>query len=242
MEKAQTIENKRSRLQRLIDMFERQADSYILRHKDLDNVQIASLTDYSQFDNVDILDDSELQIPPTTSLGVPERLLHSSDSSGSEAENLAILLPSSLGWEWCVRNNAQSLAEKEAKLRIAQASDAIHSMRLALGFKSALFRGQVRPANTQRTKTRAWDAIHSVDATVHHHARNYSMAQEAYLKIQNVYHVGLDLPQLHLSDLRIGTAILDAAAVGQRNTQLSWIWGFGTTVNSDGTWMDECES
>lgn len=223
-------------------MFERQADSYILRHKDLENVQIVSLTDYSQFDDVDVLDDSESQIPPTTSLGVSNHLLHSSDSSGIEAEDLPILLPSSLGWEWCVRNNAQSLAENEAKLRSAQANDAIHSMRIALGFKSALFRGQVRPANTQRTKTRAWDAIHSVDATVHHHARNYSMAREAYLKIQQAYHIGPDLPQLHLSDLRVGTAILDAAEVGQRNTQLPWIWSFGTTVDSDGTWMDECES
>jgi hypothetical protein len=238
VEKAQVIENKRSRLQKLIDMFERQADSYILHHRALENVPIASLTDYSEFDSVDMPDDSELSPP------VPQRVHNFSDGLGIDhihPEDISILLPSSLGWEWCILHNSQALAEKEAKLRIAQANDAIQSMRLALGFKSALFRGHVRPANTQRTKTRAWDAIHSVDATVHQHARTYSMAREAYLQIREAYRVGPDLPQLHVADLRVGTAIIDAAKVGQRNTQLPWIWSFGSTGDEHGTWMEECK-
>jgi hypothetical protein len=225
-------------------MFEHQADSYILHHKALENVPFASLTDYSQFDNVDMLDDSDLQISLQLSPLVLLHFSHSSDISGINgvnAEDLPILLPSSLGWAWCIQHGAQNLAEKEAKLQVAQANDAIHSMCLALGFKSALFHGQVRQANTQRTKTRAWDAVHSVDATAHQHARNYSMAQEAYLQIQQAYSTRPELPQLCLADLCISTAILDAAEVGQRNTQLPWIWSFGTTVDKDGTWMDECE-
>ncbi len=113
-------------------------------------------------------------------------------------------------------------------------------MRLALGFKSALFHDQVCHANTQRTKTHAWDAIHSVDTTVHQHARNYSMARDAFLKIKHAYQVVLELPQLRSEDLRVSTAILGAAQVRQRNTQLPWIWSFGTTVDQDRTWMDEC--
>lgn len=225
-------------------MFERQADSYILRHRALENAQIAPLTDYSQFDDIDMLDDLEPQVPVQASPHAFHYISHSSDSSGidsTNAEDLSIILPSSLGWEWCIQNNVQNLAEKEAKLRVAQANDAVHGMCLALGFKSALFRGQVRPANTQRTKTRAWDAVHSADATVNHHARNYSMAREAYLQIQQAYSVGPELPQLRLADLCVGTAILDPAEVRQRNTQLSWIWSFGKTVDKDGTWMDECE-
>src|SRR6266702_4130063 len=50
----------------------------------------------------------------------------------------------------------------------------------------------------------------------------------------------LELPQLCWEDLRVSTAILGAAQVGQRNTQLPWIWSFGTTVDQDRTWMDEC--
>jgi hypothetical protein len=175
-------------------MFEHQADAYILNHHILGNAPISSLTDYSQFDHVDILDDSELEMFLGTSLRVPDHSCHSSDDSITHSEHLSILLPSTLGWKWCIQNNVQSLAEKEAKLCIAQATDAIHSMRLALGFKSALFRGKVQPANMQQTKTRAWDAIHSVDATTHQHARNYSAAREAYLRIQQAYPVRPELP------------------------------------------------
>jgi hypothetical protein len=243
IDKAQVIENKRSRLQKLIEMFEHQADSYLLRHKALDNVPIALLTDYSEFDNVDALDDSESQTPPQLLSPISPPAPHFSDDSSIDqinAEDLSILLPSSLGWQWCIKNNLQGLAEKEAKLRIAQANDAIHSVRLALGFKSALFHSQVRPANTQRTKTRAWDTIHSIDATAHQHARNYSMAREAYLQIQEAYPVGPELPQLQVADLRVGTTIINAAEVGQRNCQLPWIWSFRSTVDEHGTWMHEC--
>jgi hypothetical protein len=220
-------------------MFERQADAYLLHHRATDNALISSISDYSEFDHVDNLD------PTHASTLAPHHNLRTSDGSGiddTNAEDIPILLPSSLGWEWCVQHSVQSLAEKEARLRHAQENEAIHSMRLALGFKSALFHDQVRHAKTQRTKTHAWDAIHSVDTTAHQHARNYSMARDAYLRIQHAYEYGPTLPQLHSEDLRISTAILGAAQVGQRNTQLPWIWSFGTTVDEDGTWMDECRS
>jgi hypothetical protein len=66
------------------------------------------------------------------------------------------------------------------------------------------------------------------------------MARDAYMKIQVAYEDGLELPQLCSEDLRISTTILGAAQVGQRNTQLPWIWSFGVTIEEDGTWMDEC--
>ena len=240
LDDAQIIENKRSRLQKLIDMFEHQADAYLLHHKPAENVPVSSLGDYSEFDFVDTSGDSDVRHPTNASI---QEALRSSDGSGTEdanAEDISILLPSTLGWEWCVRHGVQSLARKEARLRHAQANDAIHSMRLALGFKSAMFREQVRHAKTQQTKTRAWDAIHSADTTVQQHARNYSMARDAYLKIKLAYEDGQELRQLRSEDLRVHTTILGAEQVGQRNKQLPWIWGFGHTDDQDGTWMDEC--
>jgi hypothetical protein len=220
-------------------MFEHQADSYLFHHGSADHSPTSSLADYSEFDHIDNLDD-----PGDSSLSADKPAPKISDGSGMDninAEDISILLPSSLGWEWCIEHHVQALAEKEAKLRHAQAADAIHSIRLALGFKSVLFRGQVREANSQRTKTRAWDAIHSVDTTVHQHARNYSMARDAYLKIQLAYEDRPELPQLRSSDLRVSTAILGSAQIGQRNTQLPWIWSFGTKKDQHGTWMDECK-
>jgi hypothetical protein len=224
-------------------MFECQADAYLLHHRATDSAPISSLGDYSEFDHVDNLDGSEASHHTHSSTMIHYNNLRTSDGSGIDdinAEDISILLLSTLGWEWCVQHSVQSLAEKEAMLRHVQANEAIHNMCLALGFKSALFRTQVRHANTQRTKTRAWDAVHSVDTTVHQHAQNYSMARDTYMKIQPSYEDGPEFPQLCSEDLHVSTAILGAAQVGQRNAQLPWIWSFGSTVDQDGTWMDEC--
>ncbi|KAH9035662.1 hypothetical protein EDB85DRAFT_1862900 [Lactarius pseudohatsudake] len=162
-----------------------------------------------------------------------------SGTEGTNAEDIPILLPSTLGAEWCILHGVRSLAIKEAKLRYAQANDSIHRMRLALGFKSALFRTKVRGARSQKTKTRAWTAVDNVETTVHQHARNYGMARDAYIKVQQVSDGSLELPQLHATDLRVKTAILGAAEVGQRNTQLPWIWSFGFSNMEGEGWFDE---
>jgi len=245
VEDAQILENKRNRLQKLIDMFEHQADGFLLHHQATDDVQVSSMGDYAEYDHVDDMDDSGVPVPSSIAVSGHYSGTHASDGSGMEspnAEDIPLLLPSSLGWEWCINHGVRSLAIKEAKLRYAQANDSIHRIRLALGFKSALFRTQVRDARTQQTKTRAWTAIHSVDTTVQDHARNYSMARDAYLKVQQASGDLAELPPLRPTDLHVNTAILGAAQVGQRNQQLPWIWSFGTSVKQDGTWVDECKS
>ncbi|KAH9017644.1 hypothetical protein EDB85DRAFT_1874299, partial [Lactarius pseudohatsudake] len=201
IEESQIIENKRIRLQKLIDMFSHQADAFLLHHQPIDDAPIPSLGDYAEYDNVDDMDDSI----------VPRSKTKMSDISGTEgtnAEDIPILLPSTLGAEWCIQHGVRSLAIKEAKLRYAQANDSIHRMRLALGFKSALFRTKVRGAQSQKTKTRAWTAVDNVETTVHQHAWNYGMARDAYIKVQQVSNGSLELPQLHATDLRVKTAIL----------------------------------
>ena len=90
--------------------------------------------------------------------------------------DLSIPLPSTLGWDWCVSYGVQSLALKEAHLQLAQANESIHKICLSLGFKSAIYCTQVRLAKSQKKKTRARSAIHSVETAVAEHAQIYSMA------------------------------------------------------------------
>ncbi|KAH9022871.1 hypothetical protein EDB85DRAFT_1895014 [Lactarius pseudohatsudake] len=222
IEESQIIENKRIRLQKLIDMFSHQADAFLLHHQPIDDAPIPSLGDYAEYDDVDDMDDSIVPRSKT-------KMSDISETEGTNAEDIPILLPSTLRAEWCIQHGVRSLAIKEAKLRYAQANDSIHRMRLALGFKSALFRTKVRGARSQKTKTRAWTAVENVETTVHQHARNYGMARDAYIK----------LPPLHATDLRVKTAILGAAEVGQRNTQLPWIWSFGFSNMEGEGWFDE---
>lgn len=241
VEDAQILENKRARLQKLIDMFAHQSDIFLNHEHTEEDVPIAALGDYSEYDQADDIDESGVpQISEPAHLGEHQRR-YVTDSSGVNAEDIPLLLPSSLGWDWCVLHGHTSLAKKEATLRYAQATDAIHRIRLALGFKSALFRTQVRHARTQKTKSRAWTAVHSVDAAVHDHSRIYSMARDAYIKASDPSGDYPALPLLQVTDLRVDTSILGAAEVGQRNRQLPWIWSFGTSTSQDGTWMGDCE-
>ena len=67
------------------------------------------------------------------------------------------------------------------------------------------------------------------------------MARDALWHVRLAYPKCPDLPQLHPQDLHVATLVLGSEQTGQRNKQSSWIWGFGTTAESDGTWMDECK-
>ena len=241
MEAEQVLENKWNRLQKLIDIFEHQADVF-LTHELSEDVQISSLRNYAEYDHADDIDDSGMPADAILSqFDHRHKELPASDKSGTNSEDIIILLPSSLGWEYCANHGHQSLANKEARLRYAQATDAIAELREVLGFKSTLFRTQIRHARAQQTKSRAWATVRSVDATAHEHARIYSMARDAYIKVMDPSGESLEVPPLKVADLRINTAILGPSEVGQRNEQLPWIWSFGTSTNQDGTWMDDCK-
>jgi hypothetical protein len=240
----QIIENRQDRLQTLIDKFNHQADSFILHKKHADIPEISAIKDYSQYDNIDLIDDpsSEAAEPVGRSAYRPPQT--SADGSGMDhldPEDLPILLPSTLGLEWCVTHGAEHLAAKEAQLRMAQANESIHSIRLALGIKSALFRTQVRSANSQQKKTRAQKNIKSVNTAIHEYARIYSMARDAFQVIRHALAAGPKLPPLLPKDLHVATLVLGSDQTGQRNKQQSWIWSFGETSEDDGTWMENCK-
>ena len=114
-EEVQVIENKRSRLQRLIQMFEYQADSYLLGHRTTDDAPITTLGDYSEFDNVDNPDDSNLPNPIDQSPPARHHSPRTSDGSGMDninAEDISILLHHLLDGNG-VWNTMSSLLQKK---------------------------------------------------------------------------------------------------------------------------------
>ncbi|KAH9007794.1 hypothetical protein EDB85DRAFT_1904803 [Lactarius pseudohatsudake] len=190
-EEAQVIENKRSRLQKLIDMFEHQADSFLLHKPLADNSPITPLGDYEEYDHVDDLGSSEDTDDDHSVHALHHPTPQALDGSGMDGinpEEFPVLLP----------QHAQSLAKKEVKLRCAQANESIHRIRLALGFKSALFRTQ---SGTGCLPEDPAGIIYCAGSP------------EAPFK----------------------------GSSWQRNEQQSWIWGFGRTIEDDGTWMDDFE-
>ncbi|KAN0131064.1 hypothetical protein V8E53_011197 [Lactarius tabidus] len=210
-EETQAIHNRQGRIQKLIDRFEHQADGFILHQLNMDIPNLSAIDDYSEYDAADLPGglpglDAQPSVCPTH-----HPAIRTSDGSGIDhlnPEDLPIPLPSSVGWDWCVTHHSTSLAAKEAQLRVAQANDSIHKIRLALGYKSAIFR-------TQQKKTRAWNAVKSVETTVHENARIYSMARNAYWTLRQAYPTGPDLPQLLPNDLHIATLVLGSEQTGQ---------------------------
>jgi hypothetical protein len=158
-----------------------------------------------------------------------------------DAEHIALHLPSHLGRDWCNINAAEDLAKAELRLREGQLNDSLHHVRIALGHKSYLFRNEVRPARSQRLKTRAWQGVHNVESTVQHHARVYTRARKA------IADLGADASLLERykiltrQDLSVKTSVIAPHVRGQRNKSLPWFWTMDVRRDTDvGAWMEDC--
>ena len=158
-----------------------------------------------------------------------------------DVEHVALYLPSHLGRDWCNNNGAEDLAKAELRLREGQLNDTLHQIRIALGHKSYLFRNDVRPARTQRLKTRAWAGVHAVESSVQHHARVYMRARRA---IENLGADDVLLGRykvLRRQDLSVKTTVIASHVRGQRNKSLPWFWTMGVQRDADfKPWMKDC--
>jgi hypothetical protein len=159
-----------------------------------------------------------------------------------DAEYILLHLPSDLGRSWCDRNSAEDLVKAELRLREGQLNDSLHHIRIALGHKSYLFRNNVRPARTQRLKTRAWGEVHAVESTVQHHARVYNRARQSVVDLGAEASLLDRYKVLERQDLRIDTTVIAPNVRGQRNKSLPWFWSMDVCRDADvGAWMNDCK-
>ena len=160
------------------------------------------------------------------------------------AETQLIRLPSTYGRE----NRSQSLAilcPVEKDLRIGQANDAIHSVRLCVADKSYHYRKKVRNAATNpntgyRGRQSAFATAHAVDADIRKHARIYESARKALIALGLSEEEEDTYRQLRPGDTQASTAVVDFNARGQRNEGLSWIWQTPKALTNTSAWMEEC--
>ncbi|KIK75478.1 hypothetical protein PAXRUDRAFT_18971 [Paxillus rubicundulus Ve08.2h10] len=75
---------------------------------------------------------------------------------GRAAESIHLPLPSALGVQRCRDDSLEWLAEQEMQLRMGQANDTLHELRLALADKAMLFRTNIRHSSSQAMSSRAW--------------------------------------------------------------------------------------
>jgi hypothetical protein len=236
---------RRSQLQDKIDAFQKQAGSML--HAVSNKADDSWGDDYAretytgaEFDGVGEEDDDRHN--SAAKEHYQTQLLRNSSPDGRiNAEHILLHLPSQLGRSWCNMNAAEDLAKAELRLREGQLNDSLHHIRIALGHKSYLFRNNVRPARTQRLKTRTWTEVHAVESTVQHHARVYNHARKSMLDLGADVSLLDRYKVLERQDLRIDTTVIAHDVRGQRNRSLPWFWSMDVRRDADvGAWMNDC--
>lgn len=158
-------------------------------------------------------------------------------------EKAVLSLPSTYKMEWCRLRGLQLLVDQELELRQGQANDALHQLRITLGYKSWLFRSRVRPAESYQNRTRAWGDVQSAESAAQRYARNYSVARAAMVALQAPPAVLQKYQQLKVDQLKVVTTIIEAGTAGLRNESLPWFWGIDMARNGEDSdeWMLECK-
>jgi hypothetical protein len=99
----------------------------------------------------------------------------------------------------------------------------------------------VRPARTQRLKTRAWAEVHAVESTVQHHAQVYNRVQQSMLHLSADASLLDQYKVLERHDLKIDTTIIAPNVRGQQNKSLPWFWSMDVRRDADvRLWMNDC--
>jgi hypothetical protein len=236
---------RRSRLQDKVDAFQQQAGSMLSSvSNDTDDSwgddYTREIYTGAEFDGVGEEDDDRYDLAAEEHSQL-QSLRNSPPDGRINAEHISLHLPSYLGRSWCDRNGAEDLAKSELRLREGQLNDSLHHIRIALGHKSYLFRNNVRPARTQRLKTRAWEEVHAVESTVQHHARVYNRARQSMLDLGADTSLLDRYKVLERRDLKIDTTVIAPDVRGQRNKSLPWFWSMDVQRDADvGEWMNDC--
>ncbi len=158
--------------------------------------------------------------------------------SSEEPKSIRLALPSTFG------DKAKSVyVEQELLLRQGQAEDALHAIRISLSEKAGVFRNQVRHANSQQTKTRAWSGITVLEKNVAQQAHIYFCTQHALVLLNANEEVLQRFQVLKKDNLSATTSVMDPSIQHHQNQALSWIWRMKRQGDyDDDKWMHECKS
>lgn len=219
------VQKRRERLQKRMDSWMTQAAAFLPDPDD----------DAEAPDSLDLDDDLE---DPDEDVNP---FMTAAEDTPPEAQRLP--LPSSLAHPDSADASTADLREKEMLLRQGQANDALHNIRLALSHKAVLFRTSVRSARSQKGKTRAWAGIMSKQTALMQHARVYSSARSAMVRLGADEKLLERYRVLKSHHLKASTSIMDPAIDRHRNESLAWFWRMDAGERSmDDDWLEECVS
>jgi hypothetical protein len=184
------------------------------------------------------------------STGIPDEFLSDTEADDEDVESsnriqpeeIVLMLPSSLGPDWCAEEANQNIAQQEIGLRQGQANDALHHIRIGLAEKSFTFRNVIRKARSQKKKTIAWNGFHSMEANLRHQVRVYAQARHALVQLGASTEILSKYQVLKPEHLKVSTAVVDPRLPSRKEANLAWFWKVDVQgdTTTDG-WMAERE-
>ena len=229
---AEALYERRERLQESIDEFCRLARVYIPSVDPNLSIHADDPDEWEDDFDLQASEDEGGDLQHTTSREVLNIL---------PAEKQKLPLPSSYGREACA-GYLKFLADIELALRIAQAADALHNLRLFIAQKSFVYRNDVRKGATNanhKKRLRSRGNIASLSASVDLSAKVYMSARRAMHTLGAMEDVLQKYQVLKPQHLQTSTAVVDFNAPGQRNKTLSWIWHSHQSSANDPSWLRE---
>jgi hypothetical protein len=182
-----------------------------------------------------------LHIEPPTHDHDADNIDQTDDLRFARPDETRLPLPSTLGITNCKLLGAEDLLPLELSLRVGQANDALHEIRLALADKAVLFRTEVRHAKSHAKTTRAWAKVNATDAVVHRHAMTYRKCRSAMVYLGADDEVLTRYQDLKEEDLKVSTAVGNPNTRNHRNGSLSWFWTMDIARDTEmNDWMSEC--
>jgi hypothetical protein len=175
-------------------------------------------TRYPLDDRWDDIDDRQDDTPNLRAeMGLP-------NLNSNLPENRQPLLPSTLGWEECLRLGLRAQAETELLLRTAQLDDLLKVLRDRVGERSLLYETEIRSRGNYYQTTRSWKTVHGVTESLRQSAECYSVAWAAFMDLNPTEQQKERYRELKRGDLKNINGAMDPSLRGLRNSTLSWIW------------------
>jgi hypothetical protein len=165
---------------------------------------------------------------------MPEAVGRRTSAAGTQfPESLCLVLPHHLPSSLSLTTSGRHLLMIEAKLRNAQALDALGELRQSLAVYSHLRLSKIQEATGQRALTRANALLQKSKARTDAIADKYRVARAALMKLKDPGEWELHLRELKTEDVRPMTDSKDQTNTAKRkktdptsfgHRTLSWIW------------------
>jgi hypothetical protein len=187
----------------------------------------------NDFEELDMLSDDEDIEPPLAIESLTSTEDH--DEALAIPEKFTIWMPS---YDEDAPANFHDL---ELELRQAQASDALHMVKVKIGEKSVLIRHVVRRNRDagQYRKGRAWKEVSASHTDLVRAWRTYERARMAIMRLPGHEKLGQKFQSIAREDLKEIKDITHANRVGQKNYTLPWFWQMQGNGSSEEDWQIE---